>query len=166
MIPDDLGRLRSERTSVRQRTPDEHGRDPVSALVGRGRHVGSLVNPKLDGDDAAVLLTRLHHDADVAVGVHALDGRPEDALVEVLVLVVFPLLDAEQTAPRLEADEPRRADLPEADTVLVKRERVRTRKPGLDGEVDPGVDRRVREPATKRGRVRVGADPRLPLDTG
>ena len=59
---------------------------------------------------------------------------------------------------------PRRPDLAEADAVLVERERIGAREPGLDGEVDPGVDRGIGETPPERGRVRVRADARPPLD--
>ncbi len=98
---------------------------------------------------------------DVGVAVDLLDGRLEHVAVEVLERGVLAGLDAQKVAPPVEGDPAGRADLAEADAVLVEGERVAGPEPFLDGQVDPGVDLGVVELAAEVGGVGVAADAAL-----
>ena len=155
VVGDDVGGLGGERAGVGDGAEGlaDGGTDGVG---GSGGFVGGgLDHGEAELGDGAALALGLHLDADVRVAVDLLGGALEDLLVEVLVLGVQAVLDAEEAPPVVDGDPARGADLAEADAVLVEGEGVAGAEAGLDGEVDPGVDGGVGELAAERGRVDV-----------
>ena len=135
-----------------------------SGALGRGRAEergrDALADEEPEVGDLAALAAGLHLDLDVADAVDLLDGRREHVLAERLVRRVLALADAQEPAPVGDREPPGRAGPHEPQAVLVERERVLAREPGLDVEVDPGVDGRVVQQVAQRRVVRVPAHPR------